>query len=64
MIEWKFDRYREGNKMAEGGRVHALTFVEAETKVKKLFHNDPRETFKLRDAAELLERGSAQETGQ
>jgi hypothetical protein len=51
---YRFDRYRAGQKMAEGGRVKATSEAEALVKVTKLFERDAdpgemeRTTFKLR----------------
>jgi hypothetical protein len=45
---WKFERYRDGLKMAEGAIVHAATEDEAIEKARNLFQKDaPNSTFKL-----------------
>jgi hypothetical protein len=37
---WRFDRYRRGQRMAEGGKVHAKSSEEARSKVRALFERD------------------------
>lgn len=47
--EYGFDRYRDGKKMAEGARVHALNEEAARTKAKALFYPwDSRDRLTLR----------------
>lgn len=46
---WSFDRYVDGQLMAEGGHIsHAATFEEASKKVAGLFRNRPKSVFVLR----------------
>lgn len=46
---WEFDRYIDGEKMAEGGRiVNAASFEEAARKVVGLFRDRPKSVFVLR----------------
>jgi hypothetical protein len=54
---WKFERYRDGLKMAEGARVHAATEDEAIEKARNLFQKDaPNSTFKLVSPADSKQR--------
>ena len=48
VVEYEFDRYRNGQLMAQGARVEARDMSEALRKAVKLFRESPGDTFKFR----------------
>jgi hypothetical protein len=65
--EWKFDRFKDGRKKAEGAQVHAATYKEALEKAIDLFAEEGREqgctfTFTLREPVTPPTSGQAGKT--
>lgn len=48
LLEFQFDRYRSGKRMAEGALVLAESYSEAVRKARQLFHECPNDVFRLR----------------